>query len=218
MCICTIYTLYSTIEYDIIIGKITKIDGNNSKFNIGDNVFLFLDYYEFKICKEDPLMSLCIDEYYLFKIPNKLNTPLVLPFLKYGCISYVIRILSQNKNNKIIIYSNYNIYNIIHSMSKKYVNTEWKPYNDIKLYSNNYVTISNNKWIFKFNNIEYIFDFNNETLIHMFGKNNINILLQQLYFLNTGIYYYIFNNIENYSQINNNQLKKTRFFNIYTFI
>lgn len=218
MCICTIYTLYSTIEYDIIIGKITHIYGDNCNLNIGDQVFMFLDYYNFYICREDPLMSVCVDDYYLFKIPNKLNTPLILPFLKYGSISYLLRILTE-KNKEIIIYSPYNIYNIIQKLSKN-TKLEWKNLNEINYNGDNYVAILNDKWIFKINNKKYIFDFKEETLIHMFGKKNINILLQ-LYFkehsLNTGVYYNLFNNIENKCLCNKLIISKSRFFNIYTF-
>lgn len=215
MCLCTISILYSTIQYDIIVGKITNINGKDCKLHINDLVFYFFDFYEFEICPNDPFMSLCVDDYYLFKIPSEINIPFILPTIKYGFLIFLILILIKKKS-AITIYSDYNAFNIIYKFIYKYINIKWNLLNEYNQTNDNYILVSDEKWIFKINNLEHIFDFNDKTIINIFGTNNIitvlNMFLSLKSFVSGGIFYIPFNNYDE-NIIN----AKSKFFNIITF-
>jgi hypothetical protein len=208
------------MEHDIIVGKITNIIGENSRFHIGDLVIYFFDFYQFKICQQDPFMSLCVDDYYLFEIPPEFNITFKLPILKYGFLIFLLILLNKD-NIPITIYSNYNIFTIIQGFIKNIINVNWKNCDDFNQLKNNYVLITNQKWIIKINNIIYTFDFNDNTIINIFGKNNISIVIDMFSkfksFSSKGVIHIPFDYIsENNNKISNNN--KTRFFSIITFL
>ena len=216
MCLCTISMLYSTIQCDIIVGKITNINGDNCKLHINDIVLYFFDFYEFKICPNDPFMSLCVDDHYLFKIPSQINNiPFILPTIKYGFLIFLIFLLIEKKS-VITIYSNYNVFNIIYKIIHKYINIKWNLLNEYNQMNDNYILVSDEKWIFKINNLEHVFDFNDRTIINIFGIKNIITVLDTFLTLKSiisgGIFYIPFNTYDE-----NIVNTKCRFFNIITF-
>jgi len=209
------------MDHDIIVGKITNILGEDTKLHIGDLVIYFFDFYEFKICPYDPFMSLCVDDYYLFKISAKINLPFILPVIKYGFLICVLLLLIEN-TPFLTIYSNYNVYNIIHKFIKKSVNINWKAHPNFNQLEDNCVIVLNKKWIIKIDNIEHIFDFNDNTIIGIFGRKNIDIVLkmccQYKAFNTAGIFYIPFDDLNQQNNgLQNESTSRTRFFSIITF-
>lgn len=221
----TIHILYSTLEYDIIIGIITNISAvadliENTSFKIGEKVLIIPDYYNYQICPKDPLMSICVNEECIFKIPLENISPLTLYAIKYGCIVYINKILNP-KNIKIIMYSKYNVFKLI----KKFMinnNIEWRPLNDELtdndiIINNNIIHITSLKWIIIINHINYCIDLQKHSLIYIFGKKNINIIINIIYkqHILTDIYYIPFEFIQTIDF--NDKFNKSRFFSIISF-
>lgn len=182
----TINTLYSTYDYDVILGTITHINNNdniNTSFKIGDNVIVIPNYYTFKICLKDPFMSICVSEECIFKIKNNISdiSGNILPSIKCGCIANIINILNT-ENKKIIIYSEYNIYKLITQFIN---NIEWLDINDNInnsadiINNNNIVYITQSMWFININNIKYCFDLQKNSLIYIFGKNIISNIINK---------------------------------------
>lgn len=221
----TIHILYSTLEFDIIIGIITNISSDlieNTSFKIEEKVLIIPDYYNYQICPKDPLMSICVNEECIFKIPLEIISPLTLYAIKYGCIVYINKILNP-KNIKIIIYSKYNVFKLI----KKFIinnNIEWCPLNDELtdkqtdiIINNNIIHITPLKWIIIINHINYCVDLQKHSLIYIFGKENINIIINNIckQHILTDIYYIPFKFIQTIDF--NDKFNKSRFFYIISF-
>jgi len=231
MCNFIIYSLYSNIEYDIIIGVITdKIGNSNSLFKIGDTVLFFPDNIHTYSCINDPFLSYYIDEEYIFKISESdLYSSYLLPIFKYNCVCYIIKSFIS-PISKIKLYSNYNINCIINKLISNMI--EWHPineFNDNLIKVNNIIKkneddviiyISPLLWKFYINNDILIYDLTLYNILYIFGINNIKFIINSC--LKNIKNIKIFINSISFSDISNNQIiinnnKKTKFFNILKF-
>lgn len=221
-CGCIIEIMYSTCEYDVLLGIVNEIKGiptRNKSLAIGDIVFAFLDEHCFKVCDKDPFGSLYMNEECVFKMPeDQCNSALFLPVFKYGCIAQCIKnciknVLSQ-PSFPIHIFCNYNIYNII----CKLIDTECFAWHDndtnANLIKGTIIKISPGKLAFD-NNININFD--NNSLLEILGHDSIEKIIRTI------IDKHILANIC-YVKINQltedliaNQHCKSRFFNVISF-
>jgi hypothetical protein len=70
---CCIHVLYSTLEFDVILGRVMEIDARHKDIHVNDIVYLYVDWNEFYIDTSDMLYSLIVNVDNVFKI-KKRNT------------------------------------------------------------------------------------------------------------------------------------------------
>jgi hypothetical protein len=183
---CCVKVLFSTIDFDVLLCKITRIVQPITKnLCIGQHVFVFVRWSDFSICNEDMLNSLYVHEDCIFKFENvSYNSANVLPMLKLGCIALTVNDLHP-KNECIDMYCSYNIY---HCLSKflcddiarlcwhDIANINWTVVNENKNHKLQLV-ITTYSWhvLYKKSSVRHVF--NEESIIQRFGSATIDKLM-----------------------------------------
>ena len=183
----TVRVLYSTIEYDVILGIITDIKSKSNIFKVNDIVFVYLKWYNDEGYTMD---SLRVEEETIFRFTdNNYNKPYMLPLLKYGCIAMHI---SDYYVKKIVLYSSFNVYHCL----KNILHCEMEWHNITELPKNNncndmFMIITPTQWYYTYDTKNDLIDLEKQSIFQNFGRKTITKLIKyiELKSLTTNICY-----------------------------
>lgn len=189
---------YSTMEYDLVLGTIIRIESENSHLKVNDVVIAYLTWSDDGMSKDtidttDTMDTISVFETNIIRFTNhKYITPCILPILKYGCIA--IKLLERYvQPSRIVLYSTFNIYHCIKSILP--YDIKWYDISKININSLNKKTliiiITPTQWYYTYNNKHYFIDLNNTSLLKFFGKETINNMIKYIeaHSFKTSIYY-----------------------------
>lgn len=189
---CEILIMYSTLEYDIMLGIIEK--SRVDKFRIGQHVIVFYTHANnaFASIMPDPLRCIRVDEKYVYSLPDQiLFNPSILPFVKYGLIffSLGVNVTLEAPTNVQRLYQK--IFRFLTSNNK----TEK-------------VIIKEDMWIVD----DQVYDIQTNGLIDLFGDQTVDKLLDKIakYKLRADIIHLRITELTN--NMNELKPKSTRFF------
>lgn len=221
-CQCCIHVLYSTLEFDVILGRVVNIvdPPHREDICINDLVYVYIDWNNFHIVNTDMLYSIIVDFENVFKIKhNKHSLPMMLPYLKYGCIAFQSLSLLKRRDINIDIYSPFNIFYLLkkmfpvkdtqlrwHNIFEKCTVYDTKP-EDMR------IIITPKSWQIDYNGQQFQYKLDETSIFGIFGRNNLERLFD--YVINE----FSFANIYYTRMIDVPDLKEshTRFFHIIQF-
>lgn len=157
---CDIHVVYSTLEYDVILGVIEKTKA--TRFHIGQHVIVFYTYAQnaFASNMKDPLRYIRVDDRYVFPLPHQdLFTPAILPIVKYGFIFFSI-------GSNITLEAPTNVQKLYQRIARTLTNND----------SIQEVIIQEDRWSVN----KKVYDVQKHGLIELFGSHGVDAMLDTI--------------------------------------